>query len=72
MSSYSTLLVIATDKRSTTQRYVPLQEPGHYETRDLSLSKSLDVDKCFTEVRSATAIREGESTLIEDFASTEL
>ena len=70
--AYSSLVILAMDDNTVSQSSVdlPLIEEK-IEKRDLSLSKPLNPEKTYNEMRDAILIRNTEETTIEDITSTD-
>jgi hypothetical protein len=73
LDDYSQLLVVAVtnDQYSVSLHHIKDAHERHLKTRNLSLTKAYNSDKCYSENRqSATAIR-GDRVPIEDITSTQ-
>ena len=69
---YSSVVILAMDDNTVSQSSVdvPIAEEK-IDKRDLSLSKPLDPEKYYNEMRDAVLIKNSEETIIDDITSTE-
>ena len=71
LDNYSTLVVLAVNRNTAVQKVESLPRK-RLPQRDLSLKKTFEEGKAYTEVRTAKALLKHDSQIIDDITSTEL